>query len=419
MSVEPNNLSNSGYISEDSRTEDGLLKVSGVALGESDITRGHLSQDKKLWRKEVLEEAADYLEGKDIVADHVNNSAYETIGQVTDSGYKDGIGIIYQGVVQSDELEPKIEQGWLEVSPRLLHSEDGEELSGGVFSPDEIYDLPNLSIVRKGASHSNELNVGEHEELSIESIEAEFEEKSVVEEYQENFGENDVTVEELQLSEARTPTFEGTETSEEQSWGDVSKDLTDWVDALGYDAESVEDLTSEQKQTIANKTLLGDPEAESWSELLYFPVVNPNNNNLNEGALNAVRGGRGASADIPEDTYNSAENEAESLLEENFSGYDELAQADSTSEKKRIAGQISSWSALTRDEAMDVLEAIDPSSGTSISVIAPAMSRSSDLDESEIKEVLSDIESDDGQSEETEDEGDEVGYPNLSRLTTR
>lgn len=126
---------------------------------------------------------------------------------------------------------------------------------------------------------------------------------------------DELDMSENQLSEARTPTFDGTETT---SWADVSKDLEAWVDALGVDAESVSDMSQEQKQTVADHTLLGDPDADTWQELSYFPVVNPSNQNLNRGALMAVLSGRGAQADIPSDTLESARSVAQTLLEDEF-----------------------------------------------------------------------------------------------------
>lgn len=119
----------------------------------------------------------------------------------------------------------------------------------------------------------------------------------------------------LQLDEARTPAYDGTESAD---WSEVSKDLSDVTSAAGIDAETVDDLSGEEKQAIADHTLLGDPEADVWNELFFFPVVNPSNQNLNENALDAVRGGRGAQADIPEDTYDSAEEMARNLLAEEF-----------------------------------------------------------------------------------------------------
>jgi len=461
-------VSGSGHIS-DSRTEDGLLKIHGVALGDNDITRGHKSGEKKIWLPEVLEESAKKLEGKDIVVDHKNKSARETVGRVTDAKYQPGRGVIYQGVVQDDELEPKIKHGWLDVSPKLLHSKETKEISG-IQAPKEIFNFPNLSIVRQGASPSNELNVGEHEELSVEELQEAFgetDEVDGVEEYQfveeelqekpdvdfskwlyeteqgaigasekfpcggiheheingqtwympctshekfleayrelkeedelaqwseddfvtwdngsahgkivdwtddsvydaaidgdvtvegteddpaaliqiykesedgwspqdtmvahrfstlnewnpENVVEENMYVEHMQISEARTPTYSGTETS---SWADIDKTLEEFISGVSGDTsevETVEDLTQEQKTEIAEHTLLGDSEAETFDELLYFPVVNPNNSNLNRGALEAVRGGRGQSADVEESTYESAFVEAGRLLNEEF-----------------------------------------------------------------------------------------------------
>ena len=513
--VSGNGLSGSGFVSDD-RTEDGLLKVHGVALGENDITVGHLSKSRKLWQPDVLEEASDLLEGKDIVVDHENKSAYQKIGEITDSGYKEGVGVIYEGVVMSDELEPKIERNWLDVSPRIVHSEDSEEITENTEAPQEIYDFANLSVVRKGASHSNELLPGEHEELSIDDIKDEFDGADVVEyhssveelqsdnidltEYlydnrnaaigaSESLGcsgshtstiegeewflpcssredllrnlsqkqsvteenqdgsmkpsegqmvrwqpvpdvvgrvvhvdsEKDIVmvtaeepesasgmtftagyedviptemneVEELQLSEARNPTYDGTE---ETSWADVSKDLSAWVDALGYeDIDTVEDLTEDQRSEIASHTLLGDSGGETWDELSYFPVVNPNTGNLNRGALEAVRGGRGQAADIPQDTYESAFATAGRLLNEEFDSdvevefegqVEELA---SHEEMKRMAGQMSSMSALTREDAMGLLSVFDPNRPEEAGPLADSLERSFGVDREDVIEVL-------------------------------
>jgi hypothetical protein len=117
------------------------------------------------------------------------------------------------------------------------------------------------------------------------------------------------------LSEARTPTYDGTET---QSWADVSKDLEAWADALDVDADTVGEMTADEKATVAEHTLLGDADAETWQELSFFPVVNPNTGDLNRGALMAVLSGRGAQADIPEDTLSSARSVAERLLDDEF-----------------------------------------------------------------------------------------------------
>lgn len=125
------------------------------------------------------------------------------------------------------------------------------------------------------------------------------------------------------LSQARTPAYDATETREDQPWSEVPKTLTHWTGALGYEGVStVADLTREQRLGIAQHTLLGDPGAESWRALLFFPVVNPETSDLNEGALLAVISGRGGQADIPQSALASARNVADELLQDEFTEQD-------------------------------------------------------------------------------------------------
>ena len=145
------------------------------------------------------------------------------------------------------------------------------------------------------------------------------------------------------LSEARTPSYDGTETS---SWADVPKTLEHWTGELGIDAETVADMSQEEKQNIAEHTLLGDPEADSWQELSFFPVVNPANQNLNAGALRAVLSGRGESQEsVPESAENSAQERARSLLDEEFDSENMEHGDEEMSENaiKRLANKVASY----------------------------------------------------------------------------
>lgn len=115
------------------------------------------------------------------------------------------------------------------------------------------------------------------------------------------------------LSEARTPTFSGTTTG---SW--EAPTFSEYVSAFGWEAEEVGDLSEEQKTQVAEHTLLGDPEADTFAELQVFPVVEPDSENLSENALVAVLGGRGAQADVPDSALESARDVARQLLEDEF-----------------------------------------------------------------------------------------------------
>lgn len=444
------NQGGKGYVSQ---SNDGLYTIHGVAIGANDVTIGHLSGERKLWTEEVLRESAETLEGKHIVTNHENKDVYSVVGKITDARYSDEKnGVVYQGVIDDDELAEKIDRGWLDVSPRILYT--GEDERGDLKVPQDIRFFANLSIVRKGAAPSNEVNLGEAEELA-EELKSVFEEspEDIVSEFEsfaefqeggidytrwmfddpegaqgasESFpcdgihereidgktwympcsshddflravkeiSEEENQTEELQIAEARRPEYSGTE---ERSWGDIPADtLSHYTDNLDYDAEGWNDLSQEQKQEITSHTLLGDPDADSANGGIFFPVVNASTGNLNRGALEAVRSGRGQSADIPQSTYESAYSMAGRLLNEEFDAdvdtefEGEMEELQTSSEeKKRIASQISSWSGLKRDEALDLLRSLDPDTPQEMQSFAVAIARSfDDIGEDEARNAL-------------------------------
>ncbi len=116
-------------------------------------------------------------------------------------------------------------------------------------------------------------------------------------------------------STSRRPSFEGTETI---SWAGVDKTFGAFARSVGSDAERVEDLTQSQKTRIAAHSLLGNAQADTFDDLIFFPVVNPSTGKLNAGGLRGVLSGRGAQANIPQSAKDSAQNMARSLLREHF-----------------------------------------------------------------------------------------------------
>lgn len=425
-----NNTGNRGFLS-DSQNEEGLFPIHGIAIGDNDITKGDKSKETKLWRPDVIQEAADTLEGKKIVVNHENKNAREVIGEITESRYEDGTGVIYRGHIDDEELAGKIGRGWLEVSPRIIHSA-AHEMVQGVKIPEFIKEFHNLSVVPYGASDSNEAILGEPEELSAEELQESFEENEEVSEYQRVLSETEVEelqddvdyaqwlfdnpegaegaaerfgcesyheheiegdtyympcpdhdtflqhlretdsddmqldADELQLSEPRTPSFDGTE---EVSWDGVPADTLEfWVEALEYgDVSEVDDLSDDQRQEIASHTLLGDPDSDNVRDLRLFPVVNPRSGDLNRNALVAVRGGRGQSADIPQDVYESAFATAGRLLNEEFDADvdEELAEHKDSEmsynkEESRVASQMASHSRMTKAQCYSIVDLVNP-----------------------------------------------------------
>lgn len=119
---------------------------------------------------------------------------------------------------------------------------------------------------------------------------------------------------------ARTPSYNGTETT---AWKGptLTEMIAGYVKHTGNakpDSSKVESLPSAVKTWIASKTLLGDAKAKTARDLIFFPCVNPATNNLNEGALRAILGGRAAQANISKAAKASAQAKARSLLERKF-----------------------------------------------------------------------------------------------------
>ncbi len=118
------------------------------------------------------------------------------------------------------------------------------------------------------------------------------------------------------LTQARTPTYSGTETSK---WSAPS--FSDYVTNLHEGKEnptSVSQCSSSLKAKIAAHSLLGDPSASNIRDLTLFPCVNPSNGKLNENALRTVLGGRGDQAEITASALTSARDVATRLLNKEF-----------------------------------------------------------------------------------------------------
>jgi len=135
--------------------------VSGIAIGEGDVTLGQ-SGIKKKWTREALKPATDSLEGRPLVVDH-ENSAYGVVGEVTRVEYQDGVGVLYEAELDDEELAEKIENGRLEVSIRGFHPDveqmEEDDETGAKLIKRMKFD--NLSIVPTGAAPSNTVTMGE------------------------------------------------------------------------------------------------------------------------------------------------------------------------------------------------------------------------------------------------------------------
>ena len=165
-------------------------------------------------------------------------------------------------------------------------------------------------------------------------------------------------VEALIRSSARRPSFNGTETS---AWS--APNLRAYIAAYNRRRNAsidpgtqVGDLPGGVKSFIAGHTLLGEAGADNLRDLAFFPVVNPRTGRLNRRALVAVRGGRGAQANIPAAARESARQRAGSLLNSQFGADVELS-ADGPSMAAAIRAGLSEFFSglIGREDNMEKL----------------------------------------------------------------
>jgi hypothetical protein len=147
---------------------DGQQVISGVAVGTGDVTRG-LSGDRKVWTEEELKEAADSLAGGDIKALHSET----TVGEVTDAGYVNGKGVVYEGRIEDEELAEAIASGRLTVSIEARHEDGGTVETGrGEAMKAADIEFSDLAIVQHGAAPSASATPGEAAALTPAEIHA-------------------------------------------------------------------------------------------------------------------------------------------------------------------------------------------------------------------------------------------------------
>lgn len=308
---------------DDSNEDDDLYTIHGIAIGSGDITLGSKSGKRKYWSEDVLRESASSLEGKQIVANHENRDIYSVVGNVTDASYSDEKqGVVFQGVVDEELLAKRINRGWLDVSPRIIHTK-GEVDERGIQHPDKIRRFDNLALVSKGAAQSNEVMTGEAEELSVEELQSCFDDGPEIEDSEfEQF-------EELQDGiKYENYLYNNPEGAEGAAQG------------LGCEGYHKHDL-----------------DGATW----HMPCEN------HDKFLANMKEKEQASAE--EDDEELAE--SEEFVEE----FSEKQKEEYSSEEMRIASQMSSYSEMTKGECLSLVDMVHPSRDTDIPSMVKIMEK--------------------------------------------
>lgn len=156
--------------------------IHGTAMGAGDVTRG-LSGELKLWPEDTLREAAESLEGKNLVTDH-ENSVHAEVGEVVEARFQDS-EVQFKAELDDKEIAESVSNGRLDVSARIFHR-DTDELEKDEDTGAYVIDLAhfdNLSFVLKpGASASNDVEIGASAAMSAAELAESFGDEFVGEE---------------------------------------------------------------------------------------------------------------------------------------------------------------------------------------------------------------------------------------------
>lgn len=324
------NVGGRGFL--DGSEDDDLYTIHGIAIGAGDITLGSKSGERKYWGEDVLREGASTLEGKQIVANHENRDIYSVVGNITDASYSEERGgVVFQGVVDEELLAKRINRGWLDVSPRIIHTK-GEVDERGIKHPEKIRRFDNLSLVSKGAAPSNEVDIGEAEEMSVEELQSCFDNGPEVEDAEfekfEELQEDDIKYEKYLYNNP-----EGAEGAS-QGFGCEGYHKHDIDGATWYmPCENHDKFLANLKERRAN----GNEEA-SQSEC------------------------NGDCGSIEESSSSEEIVENEEFVDEFSTGEKE----EYSSEEMRIASQMSSYSEMTKGECLSLVDMVHPSRETDI-----------------------------------------------------
>lgn len=237
--------------------EDGPLKVRGVALPEDHITHGG-SKERVYWPPETVEAAAESLTGTKIVDDSAHDIPEDDIptqppvrsivGEVTDSRYHPGVGVVYEGKIDDPQISRLVEEGHVEVSPFMFRRLGDLDEEKEALRAEEILKWRDLATVEAGASEGASIEPA----AGATALSAEGLSEALAEEF----------------DEGTSPDGEDPEAS-----SDEHSENTESADA---DGDSHMDFTDEEKNLVRKARRTDDPtvvsgaDAEALSELESF-----------------------------------------------------------------------------------------------------------------------------------------------------
>lgn len=150
-------------------------QVNGVALSENSVTMGG-SGRRRIWPESTLREAAELLTDRPIVKNfhdlEGNANADDVIGRITNAGYQDGVGIVFEGDISDESIAQKVGNDFLEVSAVPGIGSEQYDERRDAYVVEEISGFRDIAVVPDGADRGNDISIGDRPAMAALSREA-------------------------------------------------------------------------------------------------------------------------------------------------------------------------------------------------------------------------------------------------------
>jgi hypothetical protein len=154
--------------------DDAPWTVNGVAIPVNTIVNGGQNTDH-FFPPETLEGVGELLEGKPIVKNfHELDGqapADDVIGKVTDAGFQQGVGLVFEGEVTDSDIAQKVKQGYLDVSPTPMRSLGEFDDDMGAQAVERVVDFRDIAVVANGQPGA-EVSMGSNPAVEALSMDA-------------------------------------------------------------------------------------------------------------------------------------------------------------------------------------------------------------------------------------------------------
>lgn len=374
---------------------DDTTTVHGVAIGANELTNGKYGLKK--WPADELQQAASSLTGHEVTYLYNDPTKHggERIGRVTDAGYQEGVGVLYEATLDDPDVADDLSLGQLDVSIEAANASgvDTDDETGADILRD--FDFEGLAVVERGAAPSNYTAAGPAEEnpavaaLSAGDIEGML-----------NNHQQDATATDINVDDPSTNASSADTTADESDADDGSDDNSDATTAdtaVDVDSDTGDDddtpsddaaLQSTQTHTPSYSSTTdndanfadgswGSPDMEdfdtddlseiddhflastsgfppeSYSDLM-LPVVEPDGT-LNLNGLRAANQRLPQSHGLNDDQQQSVESTINRLAEDEFD-VDWSDDDDSDSENAAANTENESESSLTIEDVQDEID---------------------------------------------------------------